>query len=191
MMLCRPIDPKDFEHAMNNGWYSHLSEYNRAIHMHQSYPDLFVGCYNDDSLIGICYGWPEYVHRYDRMEMQLVIISMIPEYRRKGLGSILIKAWESHVRKRGNWLIGLGSSADMFYVENGYIPIEYCIKVHKSQLSGCDKNTLANASFVIHSEDPIIVLYFKTDGTYKRDVLEELRSKLNASSTCTIFNKQL
>jgi GNAT superfamily N-acetyltransferase len=197
-MIYRPIDTKDFELGMNIGWYSDLPEYNRAIDMFQLYPDLFVGCYDNDKLIGICYGWPEYIHRYDKLEMNLVIISMVPEYRRKGLGKVLIKSWEDQVKKRGHWMIGLGSGADMFYVKTGYTPIEHYFKMHKCQLSQCDKSVLAKASFVRYSEDPMVVLYFKTDGTYRADFFKELHSKLDQAnglhriiSSGTIFNKQL
>jgi GNAT superfamily N-acetyltransferase len=197
-MQYRPIDPKDFELGMNIGWYSELSEYNRAVDMFQLYPDLFVGCYDNDRLIGICYGWPEYIHRSDTLYMTLVIISMAPEYRRKGLGKLLIKTWEEQVKKRGPWLIGLGAGPALFYVKMGYTPIEYYFKMHKCQFAQCDKNVLAKASFIRHSEDPIVVLYFKTGGTYQDNAVKELLSKLNGTnglhtiiSSGTIFTKQV
>ncbi len=187
----RIINSKDFDLGMNIGWYSHISEYNKATDMYKLYPNLFIGCYNDDCLIGICcYGWSDYVHRWNKFTMGLCIISMIPEYRNKGLGSILLKTWENQVKSKGSWLIVLGSAANMFYVKNGYQAIEYCSKIHKGQLPPNYKDH-PDISYIRHSEDPLAVIYVKTGGTYNADILKGLCTKFNAQDFPTIFTKQL
>jgi len=189
-MIFRPIDSKDFDQGMSIGGYSSLSEYNKAKEMFQYHPDLFVGCYKDDRLIGICYGWPEYIHRWNKLSIQLSIISMIPTLRKKGYGTQLMHFWENQVKKRGNCLISLGSGADGFYLKNNYIPLEYCFKTYKWEIPK-NYTTLAPLSHVKYSEDPLIVMYINSNRQYNYEYINEMKGILHATDGCTIFIKEV
>jgi hypothetical protein len=91
---------------------------------------------------------------------------------------------------KGISMVSLGSSADQFYLKNGYAPREYRLKVHKDQLIESYKS-IPNFSYVSICEEPIRGLYFKIIGNYDANIYRGLKEQLAASDSCTIFEKQL
>ncbi len=107
--------------------------------MYEKYPDLFAGCFMEDILIGICYGYPFAEQRPGEIDKMLLRgIAVRFDYQKSGLGSKLLGYFEDQVRKRGRWTISVGSAGgyvDWFYLKNKYVPIKYCIKRKRGSVS--------------------------------------------------------
>lgn len=106
---------------------------------YRTYPDLFVGCFQDQTLIGVCYGWP-FSDDFPEETGKILLkgITIIHPFSGKGYGSQLLGCFEEQVRKRGRWTITLGSAegyVEHFYLKNGYQPVEYLIRVPKDALA--------------------------------------------------------
>jgi GNAT superfamily N-acetyltransferase len=136
----------------------------------KSYPNLFVGAYDKNELIGICYG--HYKSRNKRVNLQG--IATIEKFWRKGVGSILIQFFEKQVEDSGFLLIDLGCADDekteRFYLKNGFNPIELVAKTKD------------------HSELQRIKIVDYRTGKIKQ---QELRKKYNPEEVIFIFEKKL
>ena len=81
-------------------------------------PRLFVGAYADGDLVGYCLG----IRRGDA-RVELHGIGVQPTYRRNGIGSRLVEAFEERVRRTGAERISVGSAGGYvveFYEQNGF-----------------------------------------------------------------------
>lgn len=87
---------------------------------YREHPDLFLGAYDDDELVGHCLGRP----RSDRT-VELEGIAVERSHQRRGIGTELLESFEDRVSALGFQRVTLGSAGgyvDEFYVENGYAP---------------------------------------------------------------------
>ena len=97
-METRHLLPDDLEAAFNiNEEYLSASR-SEFFHLYQENADLFVGVFDEQALIGICYGMnshrqPDYVG--------LEGIAVIYSYWRSGAGSLLIAFFEQQLKQRG------------------------------------------------------------------------------------------
>jgi len=83
------------------------------------YPELFIGCYKNAKLIGICVGRPK------GKTIILTSIAINKKYEKKGLGKKLLKFFEKQVKKSGKNKISLGAANAPtnvvgFYAKSGY-----------------------------------------------------------------------
>ena len=98
-------------------------------------PDLFMGVFDDELLVGICYGM-----NWERQAECVILegIATIHSHWRSGAGSLLIKFFEEQVKKRGMKRVTLGSAPDLktenFYLKNGYKPTRLCAKLRTADL---------------------------------------------------------
>ena len=134
-MNTRHLLPDDLEtaFAINEEYLS--ASHQEFFQWYEENPDLFVGSFDDDALIGIAYGmtW--------RRQPGYVVLEGIAtrvQYWRSGAGSQLIQFFEEQVRRRGQQGITVGVAADLktenFYLKNGYQPTHLCAKIPRQAL---------------------------------------------------------
>lgn len=152
--------------------------------------DLFVGIFDQGTLIGICYGmdWP-------RQPGYVVLegIATRYDYWRSGAGSQLIGFFEKQVRKRGRHAITVGSAADLktenFYLKNGYRPIRLCAKVRRQALPP-DYLQLGYEFCESRDEGEDVVLYVATT-VRDKPIQAKLKNDLGADEVIFIMEKTL
>lgn len=134
-MQIRPVDEKDYAkvHAFQCE-YLNREPFHDFVHRVEANPDLYLGAFDGDELIGICYGHPS--HKMESaINLQGIAVSLDESkgYARKGNGSKLIAAFEEAVKSRGCSLVDLGAADDLkvehFYLKNGYQPYELAAKI--------------------------------------------------------------
>lgn len=123
---------KDRINEMNEYMGHNLEE---TMHFYSLYPNLFIGCYLEDKLIGACYGYPFY-HEVPQEKDKVILkhISILPEHRRQGYATKLLKAFEEQAKKISFYHLTFGSAdeiSDNFYLKNGYCPTKYMIRGKK------------------------------------------------------------
>lgn len=174
-MITRHLHPAELEtaFAINEEYLS--ASRDEFFQWYAENPDLFVGIFDDNALIGICYGmtWrrqPNYV--------VLEGIATREPYWRSGAGSQLIQFFEEQVRQRGKQGITVGVAADLktenFYLKNGYQPTRLCAKVPRQALPST-YTELGYEFCETREEGEAVVLYV---ATIMRD--KQLQTKLQA-----------
>jgi len=83
-------------------------------------PELFVACYDDNRIIGICIG---------KIRKNKIILSSIAvhiKFQKQGIGKKLLKYFESKCKKIGKTIISVGSAKNVvkFYTKAGYKPVQ-------------------------------------------------------------------
>jgi len=83
------------------------------------HPSLFIGCFNEKEIIGTVFGWPDYPEYPEILVVNAVIV--VENYRRKGIGTRLLKDFEKAAVKEGFKSIVLGAEweAVPFYISYG------------------------------------------------------------------------
>ena len=157
----------------------------------KKYPDLFVGAFDDEKLVGICYG-----HEWTQEEYVILEgIATLYDYWRKGVGSELLKTFESQVEKQGKQYITVGCAPDekteQFYLKNLYQPITLLAKIKKDNLSANYKDQTKLFEFVEEKNDgDVIKIYFKAEQYNPLD-RQNLQEILQADEVIYIMNKRL
>jgi len=154
---------------------------------YEKYSDLFVGCYHDGKLVGICI--PDVL----RGELYLKSMAVKHEYWRKGIGSKLLGLFEERLRGRGIKRISVGSApitwVERFYLKNGYKPVRILVRL---KLSNPSRN-YNNADFEIAEsriEGNHKIIYIN-EKRYDPEIRERVRKVLNAEEALYIFEKTL
>jgi GNAT superfamily N-acetyltransferase len=85
------------------------------VDKHRSYLSLFINAFYKKQIIGIVFGWPD---------LSLLIVKAIAvwkDYRRKGIGTALLKAFEENAMREGfeNFVLGARWEAVPFYFSYG------------------------------------------------------------------------
>jgi predicted N-acetyltransferase YhbS len=115
----------------------HFPDFVRRV---ENNPDLYFVAMDGNEIIGVCYGSPS---KKDESVVHLqgiaVNLDRAKGYARVGIGSTMVHAFESGVKKRGYKVISLGSAddpkAEAFYLKNGFKPIELVAKnLHSEEL---------------------------------------------------------
>lgn len=146
---------------LDNWSFNHLKE------EFSKYRDLYVGCYEENILIGIAYGF---------IKGEAVILQGVAvrhDIWRRGIGSKILTFFESQAKLTGRKTISVGSAegfVEQFYLKNGYKPITIQAK---------DENHYLLAEEKVENYE---------DGLKKR---EELRKKLNPQEVIFIMNKKI
>lgn len=153
-------------------------------------PDLFVGVFDRESLLGICYGMD-----WDREPEYVVLEGIATKHShwRRGAGSLLIHFFHEQVRKRGKKRITVGVAAGLntesFYLKNGYVPTRLCAKLSEEDLPG-DYETLGYDFCEIRSTDDEVVLYVETNVRDKQ-LQARLENDLGANGVIFIMEKEV
>ena len=96
-------------------------------------PDLYLVAFYDDELVGICYGHPSEKDTA-AISLQGIAVNLDEKkgYARVGIGSKMMRVFESTVRRRGYKKIGVGSAdnqkVEHFYLKNEFKPCELVAK---------------------------------------------------------------
>jgi len=190
-MEYRVITEKYFEEAflINKEYLSASKEAFRK--WYTEYPNLFVGAFDDEKLIGICYGFDS----KDKDYVLLEGIATIFDYWRKGIGSDLLKKFEQQVKKREKKFITLGCASDekteKFYLKNDYKPTMYLARIKKKDLPASYESLTKGYDFIEKKdEDDSVKLYFKAE---QYDIAKriKLQKQLNAYEVIYIMEKAL
>ena len=150
--------------------------------------DLFVGIFDDNVLIGICYGM-----NWRRQPGYVVLegIATRVQYWRSGAGSQLIQCFEEQVRRRGQLGITVGVAADLktenFYLKNGYQPTRLCVKVPRLDLPPTYMQ-LGYDFYESREEGEDVVLYVATTVRDKQ-LQAKLKADLRAYEVIFIMEK--
>ena len=151
-------------------------------------PDLFVGIFDGEDLIGICYGmnW--------RRQLEYVVlegIATLVSYWRSGAGSQLIQFFEEQVRRRGQRGITVGVAADLktenFYLKNGYQPTRLCAKVPRQALPPI-YTELGYEFCEVREEGDDVILYIATT-MHDKHLQAKLKADLGAHEVIFIMEK--
>jgi ribosomal protein S18 acetylase RimI-like enzyme len=92
------------------------------------HPELFVGAYDDGSLVGFTAG-----RARSDSSVELAGIAVDDAYTRRGIGSRLLDAFEDAVAGLGYDRVSLGSAGgnfDEIYLANGYDPESIHVRLH-------------------------------------------------------------
>jgi len=130
----RLIVKDKIKEALNFIWHNP----EQFLNLYSKYPDLFLGCYLDDILVGTCYGCP-FSEEIPKEKDKIILkhISVLPEHRRKGYATKLIQLFEEQAKKRKFYNITLSSAdeiSDSFYLKNKYFPTKYMIRGEKEKM---------------------------------------------------------
>lgn len=193
MIEYKNIPQKDIKKALSIA-KEYLNEKPREfLSWYEKYPELFVGCYKDDELIGICFGYPFSEEKpKEKDKILLKGIAIKKQYSKKKYGSNLIAFFEEVVGNRKEKIITLGSAeeyVEKFYIKNSYEPVEYLITVSKDKTLKETNNKKYKISKKIIT-DKGIKLYIKTR-KYEPKKKEELKSMFGADEVIYIFEKKI
>lgn len=94
------------------------------------YPRAFVALVTEGELAGVAFGWPRELDAPEDKSFSLNGIAVREPYQRNGYGRLLLDAFLSAAKGYGYSLVSVGSAGgyvETFYIENGFMPIEYKI----------------------------------------------------------------
>jgi GNAT superfamily N-acetyltransferase len=147
-------------------------------------PSLFVGCYDNSNLVGITFGYVK------KKTVLLGEMAVSNKYRAKGIGSKMLKFFESNVKKLGKNKISLGARgpAEKFYLKNSYKPIIF------SQIYSKDvPNNYKNKGYNIIRETNYIGskrLYIDLK-KYDPKIKYKIKKTFNAYNVIYLFEKEI
>ena len=81
----------------------------------QRYSRFFMGAFTENKIVGVIIGWP--VNNL----LGVHAIAVVEDYRRKGIGTALLRAFEQEARKAGfeDYVLGAREEAVPFYISRG------------------------------------------------------------------------
>ncbi|SDW08731.1 GNAT family N-acetyltransferase [Paenibacillus sp. CF384] len=130
----RLIEERDYEevHAFQCEYLDKETFEEFILRVKQN-PDLYFVTVDGSEVVGICYGNPS---KRNTAVINLtgiaVNLDVTKNYARVGLGTNMLRIFETAVKKRSYYKIGVGSAdapqVEAFYVKNGYIPTELVVK---------------------------------------------------------------
>ncbi len=79
------------------------------------YPSIFIGCFDRKEIVGTVFGWP------DPKILVVKAIGVMESYRRKGIGTALLRSFENAAMEYGfdNFVLGAQWEAVPFYISYG------------------------------------------------------------------------
>lgn len=150
-------------------------------------PELFVAAYDDDELVGYCLGL---VQANDRIELRGIGIQ--PAYRREGIGTTLVQAFEARVAERSVDRISVDSAGgyvDQFYVKNGYAPSSILVQLDPSEVPS-DYDRLGFDVVEERHEDGVTRLYVDVEKV-DTGVITEVRAAFGDRDAIYIMEKEV
>lgn len=129
MVEIRPVENSDLPpfRRLHNRYVDRDESLDTVREWHDEHPNLLVGAYVDGELVGHALGRP-----HDDEAVELAGLSVAESYRRQGVGSELLDAFEKHAADAGFDRVTLGSAGgyvDEFYVENSYEPESVLVRL--------------------------------------------------------------
>ena len=138
----KPISEKDLErfHELRKGYGSGHETWEDTKDHFEKWSSLMVGAYLNKKLIGVALGTPSEdffnVSLKHSRSSYVVLRNIMIEFKywRKGLGSKLLRYFESQVHKIGRKRVTVGAAenVDGFYLANGYEPFSYLHRLRPS-----------------------------------------------------------
>lgn len=130
----RLIEESDYEKAYTfQCEYLDRENFEDFMQRVKSDPDLYFVTVDGSELVGICYGSPS--KRNDsviNLNGIAVNLDVTKKYARVGLGTNMMRIFETAVKKRSYYIIGVGSADDpkveAFYLKNEFKPTELVVK---------------------------------------------------------------
>lgn len=153
----------------------------------QATPSLFLGAYDEMTLIGICLGWST-----DPDVVELVGIGVARGLRGEGIGSRLLSHFEANAEEVGMQKVTLGSGGgpvDRFYLDHGYAPASILVRGTVETLP----DDYRNVGFDIveeQQEGEYLKLYLDVD-EYDPAELQTVRDRFRDDDAIYIMEKQL
>ena len=183
------IPKKDLSRAwkLHREYVDEKTKLKEIKEVYSKFHKLFVGCYDKNELIGIC------IPGIFNKEIHIRGIAVKHEYWRKGIGSRLLKFFEQQLRNSGRKRITVPSAdidwVEKFYLNNGYKPIQFLVKVKTDKLPKDYKNK----GFKIlneRKENNYKVFYIKAN-KYDPKQREKIKKIFNAEEVIYIMGKKL
>ncbi|CAF3094785.1 unnamed protein product [Rotaria sp. Silwood2] len=153
------------------------------------YSSLFVAAFINDVMCGIAYGC-----EYDETTILLQGICVLYKYWRHGIGSKLIKFFETKVNKT-KITVGVASdiAVEKFYLKNEYKPNQFLIRIKRSHLpNDCEQKKLdfhvINEKY--DQENEAVILYIETQD-YDNQYKDKIKNLFHSYETIYIMNKTI
>jgi GNAT superfamily N-acetyltransferase len=175
-LFIRTIRSEDYPSAFAfQNEYLDRESYTDFIQRVEQNPDLYLAAFDEDELIGVCFGHPsKKIVAAITLQGIAVSLDVKKDYARKGIGSGLLKAFEAAVKVKGYPRIDLGAADDpkveSFYLKNEYEPYELVVY---------DWN--------YHERERVPVNGYEAGLILKK----ELRAKYNPKEVIFIFHKNI
>ncbi len=152
---------------------------------YEKYPELFVGCYKENELIGIVFGYLK------RKEVVLDAIAVKEKYWRKGIGSKMLKLFEKQVKKieMNRISVGVADNVVRFYIKNGFKPKAILLKVRKDQLPK-DYKKFGFEIIEERNYKNIKKIYLKIK-KFDQTMKNKIQKRFNANEAIWIFEKEI
>lgn len=135
----RPIARADYRqaHAFQCE-YLDQEAYDAFVARVAAHPALYGVAYDESALVGVVYGDPS-PRQPSAVTLQGIAVDLNAAhgYARRGIGSALLRHFESQAADLGFLGVGVGSAEDLkvehFYLRNGYVPIEVVAKTAEGE----------------------------------------------------------
>ena len=156
---------------------------------HAIAPDLLLGAYDNNELIGVLLGG---------LETNQVLIGefyILPKYQKQGIGRQMLRRIEANILKYGVHRVYLGAdpAAEIFYLKNDYTP-ELFVQITGNNARTDIESlvTTFSAYTVIWTQDleNTSKVVFKTNGIDK-ELQEQVREQYPEANTVYLFEKDL
>ncbi len=146
-------------------------------------PDLFIGCFKEDTLIGEITGFVK-----DKKVM-IKSISVDIKYRGQGIGQRILSFFESRVRKQGKKISVTCKNgySQHFYMKHGFTPKILLLKIKKSNLP---KNYKEQHTIKKEEQDKDTVLIYIKINALDDELMNMLKQKFNAHEAKFILEKE-
>lgn len=189
MVDIRTVDESDLAdfRRLHNTYVGRNESLETVRHWYREHPELLVGAYDDDQLVGHCLGIPR-----SEGEVELNGIAVDQPYQRRGMGTKLLSAFEDRVSSRGFQRVSLGSAGgyvDEFYIENGYSPDSVLVRLDPD----VDSQDYTEMGYEIGDErmdDGLKNLYVEAE-EFDPGFLEEIRQVFEDPEALYIMSKEL
>lgn len=148
-------------------------------------PSLFRGAYEEDTLIGVCVGWPSTAE-----QVEIVGIGVTSARRRSGIGSRLVEVFEENAADRGFSSISVASAGgyvDRFYSKLGYAPSRILVRGDPSDFPN-DHHELDFDIVEERWEEDTFKLYIDVDEV-DHDLLSSVRKTFDDEEAIYIMQK--
>lgn len=146
-----------------------------------------VWCAIASDVVGVCYGKPS----RDPHEVVLQGVAVAYDVQRQGVASRLLRAFEQSVAAHGGTRVSLGSgrgAAELFYLSNGYEPVEYLLTF--PFLAGSADIDELTVTRWRPGEQRTLVNASNPDG-YQPEIRDRLQQRYGATEVNYIFAKSL
>lgn len=126
------------------------------------FPAAFVTLVEDDTVVGVTFGWLRSIEHPDDDSFTLDGIAVRWGCQKKGYGKILLNAFEKAAADYGAPSVSVGSAGgyvERFYIDCGYIPKHYKIWIDGAPVIVKEFSDMADYNaYIRKSDDGFVVL---------------------------------